>query len=236
MAELVDARDSKSRIARCEGSSPSRGTTLKFMNTIAIDIALIPNDDSIDRLLQINKALQEQHGSVTHPLHPQTCLPHMTLNMCGIDERELPNVHQYLQAAFASMPKLHCTMRLRAKQFANTTDLISQFVLLDDDKATEDYTYKLHEIALNSTAGKEQTAIELSAYVPSNDLTLLPTSMWTKSFREKSSQQNYWAHVTMNLGELPEETKIDLTFNKIALCQLGNYCTCRKVLYEYPLV
>ena len=31
MAELVDARDSNSRIERCRGSSPLSGTTTKFM-------------------------------------------------------------------------------------------------------------------------------------------------------------------------------------------------------------
>jgi 2'-5' RNA ligase len=62
------------------------------------------------------------------------------------------------------------------------------------------------------------------------------TLLWIKSYREKSSFANFRPHITIGYGRsanLSYPAQFHLA--KLALCQLGNHCTCRKVLASVKL-
>ena len=57
------------------------------------------------------------------------------------------------------------------------------------------------------------------------------TLLWIKNYPAQSSYEKFFPHITLGYGEiLFENLPIDFTVTKIALCHLGNHCTCRKVL------
>jgi 2'-5' RNA ligase len=57
------------------------------------------------------------------------------------------------------------------------------------------------------------------------------TLLWIKGYREKSSFENFTPHITIGYGEI-ENLSFPIKFaaSKLALCHLGNHCTCRKIL------
>jgi len=56
---------------------------------------------------------------------------------------------------------------------------------------------------------------------------------YIKHFRAESAFDKFTPHITLGSGEasldIPE---IHFKASKIALCHLGNFCTCRKILYH----
>jgi len=57
------------------------------------------------------------------------------------------------------------------------------------------------------------------------------TLQWIKNYPAESGYENFFPHITLGYGEIRLES-LPARFNvsKIALCRLGNHCTCRKVL------
>ena len=66
------------------------------MNRIAIDVVLLPDEAMTAQTLQANADLVGRCGSEI-VLHPQTCLPHITLAMGGIERSAVDSVAQSLQ-------------------------------------------------------------------------------------------------------------------------------------------
>ena len=54
---------------------------------------------------------------------------------------------------------------------------------------------------------------------------------WIRNYRAKSSFEKFWPHITLGYGII-EDVKFTarLVVSKLALCWLGNHCTCRKIL------
>jgi hypothetical protein len=57
------------------------------------------------------------------------------------------------------------------------------------------------------------------------------TLLWIKNYPEKSAFENFFPHITIGYGQMDEFSfTAEFTASKLALCHLGNHCTCRKVL------
>ena len=55
-------------------------------------------------------------------------------------------------------------------------------------------------------------------------------------FLTKSSFENYVPHITVGVGEADMEMgSFEFDCRELALCHLGNYCTCRKIILSHHL-
>ncbi len=70
------------------------------------------------------------------------------------------------------------------------------------------------------------------------------TLLWIKHYPEKSSFENFFPHITIGYGEIDDYSfgsrkagslPMRFTASKLALCHLGNHCTCRKILASAEL-
>jgi hypothetical protein len=62
------------------------------------------------------------------------------------------------------------------------------------------------------------------------------TLLWIENFPAESVYEKFFPHITLGYGQTTlENLPIDFKVPKIALCQLGNHCTCRKVLASAEL-
>jgi hypothetical protein len=62
------------------------------------------------------------------------------------------------------------------------------------------------------------------------------TLLWIKNYREKVSFENFFPHITIGYGQIEDHlSPISFVPSELALCHLGNHCTCRKVLYSIKL-
>jgi hypothetical protein len=60
-----------------------------------------------------------------------------------------------------------------------------------------------------------------------NELTLF----WINGYFKNSSFENFKPHITTGFGKI-DSVVLPIYFNasKLAICHLGNFCTCRKIL------
>lgn len=59
---------------------------------------------------------------------------------------------------------------------------------------------------------------------------------WVATFRERSSYARFDPHVTLGIGRLDASPPTrSFVADRVALCQLGRYCTCQRVLASWSL-
>jgi len=59
---------------------------------------------------------------------------------------------------------------------------------------------------------------------------------WVRNYREQAAGAHYRPHVTVGHGgRAPEVAPIAFQADRIALCELGRFCTCRSVLRQWTL-
>jgi hypothetical protein len=62
------------------------------------------------------------------------------------------------------------------------------------------------------------------------------TLQWIRDYPENSSFENFFPHITIGYGQMENiSSPIEFTASALALCHLGNHCTCRDVLISIDL-
>jgi 2'-5' RNA ligase len=64
----------------------------------------------------------------------------------------------------------------------------------------------------------------------------LSTLLWIKNYRQNSSFEKFFPHITIGYGRIENQVSpVTFSASKLALCHLGNHCTCRKILLSIVL-
>lgn len=189
------------------------------MSKIAIDVVLLPPSKIMDMAIKINKRLVND----SIKLNKKTCLPHISLCMGVVKEENLPKVKKIINEIGARSSKLSLTIN-------KTNDEQITF----DIKRTKDLQ-KLHETIMT----------RLDPYLYHNATTYMyfspprvvkKTLYWTKNYKRKSSFKKFSPHITLGISKMKgKKLNIKFTASKLAICHLGNYCTCRKILHSVNL-
>lgn len=200
------------------------------MNRIAVDVVLLPETAIAERAIQLNAQLGGEHNSEI-ALHPETCRPHITLAMGCIDPESIPIVGGLLQdvASERRIEPLTVTgvlTTLNAKGWSVSSLAIAKTVplqLLHERIIEVMQHYVTYDVTQEMIYGHEAVA----------DSTL----NWIRAFRQKSSFGAYFPHITLGYGTVTEPMTFPMECKpaRLALCHLGNHCTCRKVLASVDL-
>ena len=92
----------------------------------------------------------------------------------------------------------------------------------------------LHEQLMEALRGHERPDGGTSAFV--EDEGRLRDVLWVAGYRLKSSFHHYAPHITLGHGARPPAIE-PLTFeaSTVAVCHLGRFCTCRRVIRRWTL-
>lgn len=178
----------------------------------------------MDRAVEANRRLVEEFGRKI-VLHKKTCLPHISLAMGCIQTDDiataltlLPGISQDI-----SLPQL-TVIGVRS-----STNSLGETVSTFEVEKTEQLQL-LHERVMETLAPyltSDVTAQMLYEPAEVSESTLL----WIENYRQKSSFAKFFPHITVGYGRLNDvSAPIKFSVSKLALCHLGNHCTCRKVL------
>jgi hypothetical protein len=63
------------------------------------------------------------------------------------------------------------------------------------------------------------------------------TLEWIRDYAEKAAYDHFFPHITLGYGQASTAMTFPIPFPamRLALCHLGNHCTCRKVLTAVAL-
>ncbi len=196
------------------------------MALIAVDVVLLVNDGMNQRAIVANSRLTDSEIV----LDGVKCLPHISLCMGVLDDEQVGAVETVL-ADIAGKVSLGV---LRVTGIFSTTDAKGQTVcsyVVEKTAALQ----KLHEQVmigvgtyLSQDAKPEMFAGE--EQVSEGSL------KWVREYPDESSFEKFQPHITIGYGTVEDGPfPIEFGASKLALCHLGDHCTCRKVLARIDL-
>jgi 2'-5' RNA ligase len=194
------------------------------MSRKAIDVVVLPDGTMTEKAIEVNRELVEQAGEKI-VLNKESCLPHISTAMGCMEESDIPGVGEILQE-IGGRTSLG---QLQVISIQTSTNLVGEEVSVFEVEKTSELQSLHEEIMeklapyLSSDVGKQML------YDPAE--VGQSTLLWIKNYREKSSFENFFPHITIGYGQIengPFPIKFDAA--KLALCHLGNHCTCRQIL------
>ena len=200
------------------------------MSRIAVDVVLLPSDEVAARAIEANRELLKQcPGKIV--LDKENCLPHISLAMGCIDRCRIADAERILRA-IAEGRSLEWLTSLGIHVAVNS---IGEKVSVLELKRTQTLQSLHEEVMGRLTAhlGRDVTAEMVLSPPAAAESTLL----WIRDYCEKSSFERFFPHITLGYGQL-DDFPLPPRFAapRLALCHLGNHCTCRRILasVEFP--
>ena len=194
------------------------------MAEIAIDVVLLPSEETADKAIVANKELLEQYAAKI-VLDKESCLPHISLAMGCIDEKNIDEIDKILK----TIAKETLLGQLRAVCIHTEPNRAGEKVSVFQIEKTE-ALQSLHEEVMQKLAPYFSYDVRAEMVLSSSE-TSESTLDWIKNYPEKSSFEKFSPHITIGYGEINNVSfPIKFAASKLALCRLGNHCTCRKIL------
>ena len=194
------------------------------MAKIAVDVVLLPSEGMTNQAIEANKGLLKQYADRII-LDKENCLPHISLAMGCIDEQNIPDIETILQ----TIARKYHPGQLSVIGINIGTNSLGEKVSSFEVTKTERLLL-LHEEIMR----------RMTPYFSHNvtaDMVLSPpiasesTLLWIKNYPENSAFENFFPHITIGYGQVDGFSfTAEFTASKLAICHLGNHCTCRKVL------
>ena len=194
------------------------------MAKIAVDVVLIPSEEMTDTAIEANRKLSKKNPDKI-VLDREKSLPHISLAMGCIDQRKIADIEIILRKIAEKLP----IRFLNIVNIHTHTNITGEKVSVLQIENT-DRLQSLHEQVMTSM--KPYFSYDVTADMLLSDGTVGESTLqWIKNYPAESGYENFFPHITLGYGEIRlESLPVRFNVSKIALCRLGNHCTCRKVL------
>ena len=199
------------------------------MAEIAVDIVLLPSEEMADKAIAANKELLKQYAHKI-VLDKESCLPHISLAMGCINDIDIDEIDTILRT-IAEETSLG---RLNAVGIETETNQAGEKVSLFEIEKTEELQ-SLHEEVTKRLSLYFSYNVSAEMVLSSEEASQSSLD-WIKNYPEKSSFEKFSPHITIGYGEI-EDFSFPMKFevSKLALCHLGNHCTCKVILASVDL-
>jgi len=207
------------------------------MTKKAVDVVLLPDEEMMDKAIQVNAYMVHKFGSEI-VLNKENCLPHISLAMGCIDERDIASIKRLLETIAKESKELigglKPTLPLKVTGIRTSINARGEKVSVFEIGKTKELQ-SLHEKVMKKVGSYFGYDVS-SDMIYGNEEVAETTLLWIKNYSEKASFENFFPHITIGYGEI-ENIPFPIKFkaSRLALCHLGNHCTCRKVLVSIDL-
>jgi hypothetical protein len=200
------------------------------MAKIAVDIVLLLSEEMTEMAISANKELLKQnpHKIV---LDKKNSLPHISLAMGCIESNKINEIDNILQT-IAQEKTIRRPLRAIGIEIQDrgNGEKVSGFKIEKPPTLQSLHAaIMLKMVPYFSYDVKAEMLVNPSEV---NELTLY----WIMNYPENAGFENFYPHITIGCGELSNLSfPVEFTVSQLALCQLGNECTCRKILTSVNL-
>ncbi len=201
------------------------------MSKIAVDVVLLSDEEMMERAIGANAELVKEAGRRI-VLNANDCLPHISLAMGCIDRKDIPVIAKTLERIAEEYGSGVARLRITGIHItANSVgEKVSAFII-EKTKALQ----LLHERVMRDLRPYFSYYITADMICGAGQVAH-STLLWIRDYPDKSSFANFSPHITIGYGESnPVESPIKFTTSQLALCHLGNDCTCRQILASVEL-
>jgi 2'-5' RNA ligase len=189
---------------------------------VAIDIAILPPADVSAHAIALSTALPraESRGLQLGP----GFLPHITLTQQFVSRGVLDQAIAQVDRALRRQPPLPLRVTGGGRGSNSVWMAIARTPAL----------VRLHERLLDVTAAFEAAGGDASAFVDGDARDR--DVRWVREFRRESSFARFTPHITLgHASEPPCVEPFDFVATRIAMCPLGRFCTCRRIIRAWEL-
>jgi len=199
------------------------------MGRIAVDVVLLPDEAMADKAIEMNAELVKRFGSEI-VLHKEKCLPHISLAMGCVDERDITSIEKVL-AAIAE----RCTIgELEIIGINTSTNSKGETVSVLEIRKTKELQ-TLHEKVMEKVQPYFSNSVT-SDMIYGDEEVSETTLEWIETYRENAGFARFFPHITIGYGQVQGlEIPIIFLTSKLALCHLGNHCTCGKIFLSIDI-
>lgn len=196
---------------------------------LAIDTVLLPPKQTMEEIIRINGQLVDRYQSPII-LNTVNCLPHLTLSQAVISETDL---FEKAAIRLKTIAKLFSPLKLKLKliQGLDDTHSDSVYLMAEPDKLLQALHVRVMESFKDLVSYKPETEYYYNSEISQNSMD------WLRNFVKNSAYDNFDAHITVGKGSLDKDMvgEVIFTADRLTICQLGNYNTCRKILVDTKL-
>lgn len=195
------------------------------MNKIVVDIVLFPSKKISYKAIELNKMLISDHRPFE--LNNKDFLPHLSLCMGSVEVIKMPEIKKKINEISKEIRSFKITINEIQRCKINTGE---DWINLKIIKTKE--IQHLHELILKKIRPYISNDVKKDMFYNSQDIDVA-TIESTSNYLLNSTYENFAPHISIGVGKLELE-KINLSFDldRIAICHLGKYCTCREILSE----
>ena len=194
------------------------------MAEIAVDVVFLPSEEMTEMAIAANKELLKSNPAKI-VLNKESCLPHISLAMGCIDESKIGEIEKILN----SIAKQTALGQLRAlgidvQEMGNGEKVSS--IKIEKPPALQ----SLHAEVMLQMTPYFIYKVKAEMFVNPSEVNE-STLSWIMNYPENSGFEKFYPHITIGYGEISNlSLPVKFAVSKLALCQLGNECTCRKIL------
>jgi len=198
------------------------------MGKLAINIVLLPPEEVMKLAKSINKKLIE-HDDMINFVNG-TSIPHNTLCMGGIEEEDLPKLSKILEEISKEFAPINLTITGTSVHINPTDNSKGSGFVVANTRELQ----KLHEKVVRRCKALF-VDVSTSDMHPSGN-TRASSAEHANKFLEIDCFELYKPHISIGIGEAKSiDKRVIFTAKRLAICHLGNWCTCRKILFETEL-
>lgn len=198
---------------------------------LAVDVVLLPDPAAGQEVVRLNRRLLAQGPGAIRLGLEAGMRPHLSLLMGVLAPEHREETERRLQGIAGSFPALDLVLdrvEVKVHEGGSTSVLAVR---------PHSRLQALHEAVvrdLDALLGREVHPGMLAD--AESDPPGEGTLQWIRTYREEAALQHFAPHVTAGKGTLPPlEHPIPMHAGMLALCHLGNACTCRDLLARWRL-
>lgn len=200
------------------------------MVKIAIDIALLLPEKVNKLCREIN---QREHAEAFSDLAKSNNNPHITLAMGVIDKEDIKQINEKLKNIIKDFSKLDLEI---VNIFTEITPENKKSCCFEIRLTKE--LKNLHSTIMNGLLPLFSYNVEKNMFFLDPDEIFKEVSKyWVANYGKNHSNPNrYHPHISLKCRNAEYSAfPLKLKVSKVALCHLGNYCTCRTILGSHEL-
>lgn len=194
------------------------------MGLLAVDVAVLLSEPLLEPVLRVNAELLPPPDGFRFD---DTHLPHVTLAQLFVAQFQLPAVTHETAAVLRGVAPLRLLPAgLSRGRTAATVRLEPTDTLI-----------RLHTRLMDGLRRFESAQGDATAFLSTGGLPARDADVeWVRQYRTHAAYDRFDPHITVGVGALHGPGPLPAGEGaRVALCQLGRFCTCRRMLAEWTL-
>lgn len=202
------------------------------MGKVAIDVVLLLPKEAAEAILKLNRILLERFAPKI-VLGRRDGLPHLSLAMACLEEEEIPAAGSLLEEIGSRASPIDLVFTAIEAGPIATGEVVSS-LRVERSPALQ----SLHERVIARFGPYLNRPASPEAFIGYPAVASASVD-WVTRYGEAAAFERFNPHITLGIGTFGPKEKMGRPAagraSRLALAHLGNYCTCRKILFETGL-